>query len=87
MYRYPNMKIELSSHTDCRASDEYNEVLSQRRASSAVKYLVDRGINQDRMTAQGYGEHVLVNECADDVPCTEEQHQDNRRTEIKIVEM
>ena len=75
---------ELSSHTDSRATHEYNNELSQKRAESAVRYIILQGINQGRMTAKGYGETRLVNECADGVSCTEAQHQKNRRTEFKI---
>ena len=82
----PTLKIELSSHTDSRGSDAYNEDLSQRRAQSAVDYLVSRGIARDRMVAKGYGESRLVNECADGVPCSREAHQANRRTEVTVLE-
>lgn len=81
----PDLKIELSSHTDSRASDSYNLALSQRRAQAAVDYLVKRGIARERLIAKGYGETKLVNECADGVSCTEEQHQMNRRTEFKVL--
>lgn len=81
------VKIELSSHTDCRASHEYNERLSQRRAEAAVEYIVNQGIDTTRIVAKGFGETMLVNECADGVDCTEEQHQMNRRTEFKIIEI
>lgn len=81
------IKIELSSHTDCRATDSYNERLSQRRAEAAVKYIISQGIDSSRITAKGYGETQLVNECADGMDCTEEQHQMNRRTEFKIIEI
>jgi outer membrane protein OmpA-like peptidoglycan-associated protein len=80
----PQIKIELSSHTDCRGSDTYNAKLSQRRAESAVKYIISKGIAPDRITAKGYGESKLLNECDDGVKCTEEQHQFNRRTEFKV---
>jgi outer membrane protein OmpA-like peptidoglycan-associated protein/tetratricopeptide (TPR) repeat protein len=76
--------IELGSHTDCRGSFKYNERLSERRAESAVDYIVTHGINKDRITAKGYGEYQLVNKCADGVDCTPEEHQANRRTEVKI---
>ncbi|GGG74302.1 cell envelope biogenesis protein OmpA [Parapedobacter pyrenivorans] len=82
----PTLKIELSSHTDSRGSDAYNEALSQRRAQSAVDYLVSKGIARDRMMAKGYGETRLVNDCGNDVPCTREQHQANRRTEVTVLE-
>jgi len=79
------ISIELSSHTDCRASDAYNKELSQKRAEAAVRYIILQGIDPGRITAKGYGETMLVNECADGVECTEEQHQMNRRTEIKVI--
>lgn len=82
----PTLKIELSSHTDSRGSNAYNEALSQRRAQSAVDYLVSRGIARDRMVAKGYGETRLVNRCADGVPCSRDEHQANRRTEVTVLE-
>ena len=82
----PDIKIELSSHTDSRAPDQYNLDLSQRRAQSAVDYIVSKGIAADRLVAKGYGESRLVNGCSNDVECTEEQHQENRRTEFKVTE-
>ena len=81
----PTLKIELSSHTDSRGSDTYNEALSQRRAQSAVDYLVSRGIARDRMVAKGYGEMRLVNRCADGVACSPAEHQANRRTEVTVL--
>lgn len=81
------IKIELSSHTDSRASDEYNQRLSQQRAESAVQYLISKGIMPDRLIAMGYGESKLVNRCADGVPCSEKEHQQNRRTEFKVTEI
>jgi outer membrane protein OmpA-like peptidoglycan-associated protein len=82
----PALKIELSSYTDSRASDNYNMALSQRRAASVVAYLVKRGIVADRLVAKYYGETHLVNGCADNVNCTEEEHQLNRRTEFRVIE-
>jgi outer membrane protein OmpA-like peptidoglycan-associated protein len=78
------ISVELGSHTDCRASTAYNNTLSQKRAESAVKYLVSKGISPDRLTAKGYGETKLKNKCADGVPCSEAEHQANRRTEFKV---
>ncbi len=81
----PQIRVELGSHTDSRGSDQYNEVLSQRRAESAVSYIyVEHGIDKDRITARGYGERELVNGCKNGVKCTDEQHQANRRTELKV---
>ncbi len=79
--------IELGSHTDCRGSVTYNQVLSQKRAESAVRYIVRNGIGFNRITAKGYGKSQLLNRCncAKDVQCTEPEHQLNRRTEFKIL--
>lgn len=82
----PGIKIELSSHTDSRNTNAYNETLSQRRAESAVEYIISRGIEPTRLVAKGYGENMLVNKCKDGVQCTEEEHQANRRTEFKVLE-
>lgn len=85
MQENPSMRIELSSHTDSRGSDYYNMLLSQARAISAVAYMKRHGIAADRMVAKGYGETRLINDCGNGVPCSEEEHQENRRTEIKII--
>jgi outer membrane protein OmpA-like peptidoglycan-associated protein len=77
--------IELGSHTDARGSKSSNQTLSQKRAESAVNYIVTNGIDQSRISARGYGEERLKNRCADGVRCSEDEHQENRRTEIKIV--
>jgi len=81
----PQIRIQLSSHTDCRGDDDYNAELSQKRAQSAVLYLVDRGIPFGRLQAQGYGESQLAVDCDCETECTEEQHQENRRTTFKIL--
>jgi outer membrane protein OmpA-like peptidoglycan-associated protein len=83
----PTLKIELSSHTDSRGTQTYNERLSQRRAQAAVDYLVKRGIARDRMVAKGYGETRLLNRCADGVSCTAAEHQANRRTEVEVLDI
>ncbi len=81
----PTIKIEIGSHTDSRQSKAYNQALSQRRAKSTLDYLVQRGINKNRLTAKGYGETQLVNNCADGVSCSEAEHQLNRRSTFVIV--
>lgn len=81
----PDIDIEMGSHTDVRGSDQYNQVLSDRRAYAAVQYLIRSGIDPRRLTWKGYGESVLVNECANGVHCSEEKHQENRRTEFKVI--
>ncbi|MBL7828800.1 MAG: OmpA family protein [Saprospiraceae bacterium] len=81
----PGIIVELGSHTDARGSDDYNLVLSDKRAASAVAYLVDnQGIDSTKITSKGYGETQLINRCDDGVVCSENDHQLNRRTEIKI---
>lgn len=88
LMRNQNVKVELSSHTDSRASHAYNINLSQRRAQACVDYLTKvRGLSAGRIVAKGYGEIKLVNECSDGVECTPEQHQMNRRTEIRILKL
>ncbi len=86
MQKNPKLSIELGSHTDSRSSDEYNEALSERRAKSAVNYIVSKGIDNSRITAKGYGENKLINNCSDGTKCSEELHQLNRRTEIKVTD-
>lgn len=76
--------VELGSHTDSRGSDEYNLDLSQKRAESAVRYIVLQGIEPKRITAKGYGESQLINQCSNGVPCSPGEHQANRRTEFKV---
>ena len=84
MRQYPTMNIELISHTDSRGDSNYNLNLSQRRAESAKQYLVARGISSARVRAVGYGESQPRNQCVDGTTCSEEEHQYNRRTEVKV---
>jgi len=79
------INVELRSHTDSRGSKEYNDNLSQNRAQAAVDYIISQGIDASRIIARGYGERSLVNRCADGIPCTEEEHQANRRTEFNVI--
>lgn len=85
MGEYSDMVIELSSHTDSRGTTPYNEELSQKRAESAKNWLVNRGVDEERIVAKGYGESVILNRCVNGVRCPEEDHQFNRRTEFKII--
>jgi peptidoglycan-associated lipoprotein len=80
----PKLVFELGSHTDSRGGDIYNLVLSDARAQAAVNYLIRNGVSPDQISAKGYGEGILVNSCRNGVRCTEEAHQDNRRTEFKL---
>lgn len=83
--QYPEMTIEMRSHCDSRASDTYNIWLSAKRAESSANYILSRGVMPWRLSTTGFGEFLLVNDCTNDVPCTEEQHQMNRRTEFKVI--
>src|SRR4030095_5394673 len=80
------LSIELSSHTDSRASDEFNLSLSKKRAQFAVDYIVSKGIDKKRMKAVGFGETKLLNKCANNIDCSDDDHKMNRRTEFKITE-
>ncbi|MTH16153.1 OmpA family protein [Flavobacterium sp. LC2016-01] len=83
--QYPNIKLDIRSHTDSRSSAESNQILSDKRAQSTKDWLISKGIDAGRLTAKGYGETKLINRCADGVKCTEKEHQQNRRSEFIIV--
>ena len=82
----PNLRVEIMSHTDSRGNDDYNMSLSQQRAQSVVNYLVNKGISRDRLVAKGFGETRLKNKCSNGVSCSDDQHQENRRTEFRIIQ-
>lgn len=83
-----NVKISLSSSTDSRATAEYNEKLSHNRSKTARQYLIDKGVNAKQLAKVVWsGESVLVNDCGDGAPCSEEMHQLNRRTEMIVIEV
>jgi len=84
MEKYPSLKIKVNSHTDSRGVDAYNLWLSQQRAASTVKYMISKGISQDRLQKEGFGETRLVNDCSNGIPCSDDQHQLNRRSEFII---
>ncbi len=86
MNQYPEMKIQLNSHTDAQGKDKYNQELSQRRASSAKRWLIQNGIDVARIRAVGKGETEIRNECTNGVKCDDDQHRFNRRTEFVIIE-
>ncbi len=81
----PDIVVEIGSHTDSRGSNSYNNRLSQRRSESVVRWLKEQGVDGSRLQAAGYGEAQNVNNCANEVPCSEQEHQLNRRTEFKVV--
>lgn len=83
--KYPDLELRIESHTDSRGSDDYNMLLSKRRARGAFDYLLSKGIDANRMEYKGYGETRLLNKCGNGVPCTEEEHEVNRRSIVKVV--
>jgi outer membrane protein OmpA-like peptidoglycan-associated protein len=82
---HPDLEIRIESHTDSRGSDEYNMLLSKKRARAAFDYAVSKGIDPNRLLYQGFGETKLLNKCANGVDCSEEEHEVNRRSIIKVV--
>ena len=78
--QYSELVIHIESHTDSRGNDAYNEALSEKRAQSTLEWLVSKGIDRNRLSAKGYGEYQLTNQCSNGVECTEEEHQLNRRS-------
>ncbi len=84
MKEYPEMEIDVSSHADSRGKYAYNIELSSNRAESTIQYLVNMGIDSDRVSGMGFGEGQLVTNCPDGVACTEYQHQLNRRSEFLV---
>lgn len=83
--KYPDMVIELSSHTDAQGVTSYNQKLSQRRADSAVQWLINKGVDSERVQPVGYGESNILNRCVNGVRCSDDEHRFNRRTEFKII--
>jgi outer membrane protein OmpA-like peptidoglycan-associated protein len=82
---FPDLEIRIESHTDSRGSDDYNMLLSKKRAKAAYDYVVSKGVDPNRLLYHGYGETRLLNKCANGVECTEEQHEVNRRSIVKVV--
>jgi outer membrane protein OmpA-like peptidoglycan-associated protein len=81
----PAIQLEMGSHTDARGSDGYNMSLSDKRAKSAMEYLISKGISHNLLTWKGYGESTIINECTNGIKCSDARHERNRRTELKIV--
>jgi len=81
----PTITIEIGSHTDSRAPTDYNLELSKKRAQSCLSYLLTKGIAKGRMISVGYGESKLLNDCSDEIDCTEAEHQANRRTTFRVL--
>ncbi len=87
MQQYPKIKIDIRSYTDTRQTKKYNQKLSDKRAKATVAWLIKKGIAPSRLSGKGYGESQLVNDCSDGVECTEEQHQQNRRSQFIVIGM
>jgi outer membrane protein OmpA-like peptidoglycan-associated protein len=84
LLKYKELNIHIESHTDSRGNDSYNKILSEKRAQSTLKWLVDNGINTKRLSAKGYGETQHVNKCSNNIKCSKEDHQLNRRSMFMI---
>jgi outer membrane protein OmpA-like peptidoglycan-associated protein len=84
MKDYPELQVIAASHTDSRASYDYNVKLSNNRSLAVINYLVSKGIDRARLSKEYFGERKVVNGCVDGVDCTEEQQQQNRRTEFYL---
>ncbi|TFH42503.1 MAG: hypothetical protein E4G96_03320 [Chrysiogenales bacterium] len=83
----PTIVVELGAHTDSMGDAGQNMALSQKRAQSAVDYLIRRGVATGRITAKGYGETRIMNRCVDGIACSAVEHQANRRTELKVLKI
>ncbi len=86
MQKRPEIIIEVGSHTDSREEDKYNLWLSERRAKSTITYIISKGIDNNRISGKGYGETQLINNCKNGVPCSNKDHQLNRRSEFIVIE-
>ncbi|MCF6182215.1 OmpA family protein [Lutibacter sp.] len=84
MNKYPNIRLEIKSHTDSRAPDNYNMKLSNERAKSTINYIISKGIDPSRVFGKGYGETEIINKCKNGVKCTQAEHAVNRRTEFIV---
>jgi outer membrane protein OmpA-like peptidoglycan-associated protein len=86
MKSYPNLRIDVRSHTDSRARDEYNQILSNKRAKATINYIIEKsGVSTERISGRGYGESQLVNKCSNRIDCSESEHALNRRSEFIIL--
>ncbi|MGA1227484.1 MAG: OmpA family protein [Tamlana sp.] len=83
--KYPNLVIEISSHTDSRGSSAYNQKLSERRLKTTLEYILKNNALDNKIIGKAFGEEKLFNECDDNTKCSEKKHSENRRSEIKII--
>lgn len=82
MVEYPELLLDIRSHTDSRADDVYNIRLSEDRVKATRNYLIEKGVDSLRISGRGYGENEPVNNCRNGVPCSEADHERNRRSEF-----
>ncbi|APA65482.1 OmpA family protein [Maribacter sp. 1_2014MBL_MicDiv] len=82
----PTLKLKITSHTDSRGTSKYNDWLSQRRVDKTKAYLISKGIAEDKLVTEAYGETMLLNDCDDNTYCPEDKHAVNRRSEFVILE-
>ena len=87
MKENPKIVLECGGHTDSKGTDSYNQWMSDRRAKRVIDYLVQGGISVSRISGKGYGEKKLVNQCTDQVSCTDAQRAINRRVDFVIIKM
>ncbi|WP_410880291.1 OmpA family protein, partial [Myroides sp. DW712] len=87
LLKHPTIQLDVRSHTDSRGNDAYNLKLSERRAQATIQWMIGQGVEASRLTGRGYGETQLVNSCSNGVKCSEEQHQENRRSEFIVMDM
>ncbi len=81
----PSLAIEVSAHTDSRGTDKYNQWLSEKRAKRTVEYIISKGISEERIKYDAFGETQLTNECTDGINCPEKKHSENRRSAFEIL--
>ena len=87
MLQYPSMEVELIAHTDARGDSAYNRSLSRERAIAAKDYVSRKGIAAARIKARGMGEVQIRNHCENNVKCSDEEHEYNRRTEVRVTKL
>lgn len=80
----PKLTLEIESHTDAIAGDDFNLYLSQKRASTVAEYIIQKGIDPKRLISKGMGETMIVNHCANGIDCSDGEHKQNRRTVFKL---
>ncbi len=86
MKKYPDIRVSVDVHTDSKGEPEYSLNITKERADIVVNFLIEKGIEADRIDANGYGDSQLVNHCAKDVKCSEAEHRANRRIDFIVMQ-